>query len=58
MLDDPFNGLDPEGFRWMRGLLAGPAGWAAPSWTGFAVLCGYAAVAFGTAAALLRRRDA
>lgn len=22
MLDEPFNGLDPEGFRWMRGFLA------------------------------------
>ncbi len=27
-------------------------------WAGFAVLCGYAAVALGLAACLLRRRDA
>ncbi|MER7186404.1 AAA family ATPase, partial [Streptomyces hyaluromycini] len=26
MLDEPFNGLDPEGFRWMRGFLASLAG--------------------------------
>ncbi|MFI5842607.1 ABC transporter ATP-binding protein [Catenuloplanes sp. NPDC051500] len=26
MLDEPFNGLDPEGIVWMRGLLAGLAG--------------------------------
>ncbi|MFG2958912.1 ATP-binding cassette domain-containing protein [Streptomyces sp. NPDC048291] len=26
MLDEPFNGLDPDGFRWMRGFLAGLAG--------------------------------
>ncbi|MGW1228306.1 ATP-binding cassette domain-containing protein [Streptomyces sp. NPDC001478] len=26
MLDEPFNGLDPEGFRWMRSFLAGFAG--------------------------------
>ena len=25
MLDEPFNGLDPEGIRWMRGLLHGLA---------------------------------
>ncbi|MER6078847.1 ATP-binding cassette domain-containing protein [Streptomyces sp. NPDC001833] len=25
LLDEPFNGLDPEGFRWMRGFLAGLA---------------------------------
>jgi ABC-2 type transport system ATP-binding protein len=25
MLDEPFNGLDPEGIVWMRGLLAGLA---------------------------------
>ncbi|MFD0309940.1 ATP-binding cassette domain-containing protein [Streptomyces sp. NPDC127119] len=26
MLDEPFNGLDPEGIRWMRGFLASLAG--------------------------------
>jgi ABC-2 type transport system ATP-binding protein len=26
MLDEPFNGLDPEGIAWMRGLLRGLAG--------------------------------
>ncbi|PSM41036.1 multidrug ABC transporter ATP-binding protein [Streptomyces dioscori] len=26
MLDEPFNGLDPEGFGWMRGFLASLAG--------------------------------
>ncbi|MFJ8492822.1 ATP-binding cassette domain-containing protein [Streptomyces sp. NPDC094038] len=26
MLDEPFNGLDPDGFRWMRGFLAALAG--------------------------------
>jgi len=26
MLDEPFNGLDPEGIRWMRGFLRGLAG--------------------------------
>jgi hypothetical protein len=29
-----------------------------PPWAGFAVLCGYTAVALGLAAVLLRRRDA
>jgi ABC-2 type transport system ATP-binding protein len=26
MLDEPFNGLDPEGIAWMRGLLTSLAG--------------------------------
>ena len=33
ILDEPANGLDPEGIRWMRDLLQRLAGGGAPSWS-------------------------
>jgi ABC-2 type transport system ATP-binding protein len=32
MLDEPFNGMDPDGMVWMRGLLRSLAAGAARSW--------------------------
>jgi ABC-2 type transport system ATP-binding protein len=32
MLDEPFNGMDPEGIIWMRGFLARWPPRAAPCW--------------------------
>ena len=29
LLDEPVNGLDPEGIAWIRGLLRGLAAWPA-----------------------------
>jgi ABC-2 type transport system ATP-binding protein len=31
LLDEPVNGLDPEGIRWIRGLLKNLAAWQGPS---------------------------
>ena len=46
----------PAGHRHLHGHVPATTRWS--PWAGFAVLCGYAAVALGLAACLLRRRDA
>ncbi len=33
VLDEPANGLDPEGIRWLRGFLRHLAGEGRPSWS-------------------------
>ena len=33
MMDEPFNGMDPEGIVWMRGFLPAWPPRAAPSWS-------------------------
>jgi ABC-type Na+ transport system ATPase subunit NatA len=60
MLDEPVNGLDPEGVRWNHGLLKSLSakGRAVPSWQGLAMLCLYAAVALAAGCWVLARRDA
>ena len=68
ILDEPVNGLDPEGVRWVRNLVIGVlfvlplimnGGTAMLSpWTGFAVFALYAVAVVAAAALTLRRRDA